>query len=247
MNKYSWAVIVSLFLLSACAKKNIPVSTIKKEYGLENFDFEYLQAKSKIKFDSEERSLSSSATIRMKKDSIIWISLTPVFGLEAARGLITRDEIVFIDRVNKKVYRYNYETLSEMINFEVSFDMIQSTLLGNQVFTFLPNDKFSKNVKELKVDQTRQRFKVITTANRLTRKVTNIKVNEIEAGNEMLITFGSFNTVQGQALPYEASVLIMSTLDDKTEKTRVDISHTKVETGNEKISFPFSVPSKYEN
>ena len=246
MNKLSIVLFSVFILLSACAKKAIPVSTIEREYGLENFDFEYLQAKSKIKYDSEDRSLTSSATIRMKKDSIIWISLTPVFGLEAARGMITRDTVVFIDRVNKDVYRYNYESLSSMVNFEVNYDILQSVLLGNQVFKFSPEDKYSKSTNELKINQLRQRFNVTTLADKNSRKVTNINVKEEPDGNEMFITFTDFNTVENQALPYQALVLIKSKTAGKIENTEVEINHSKVDVGSEAISFPFSVPSKYE-
>jgi len=247
MNKNTILIYLFVFVLSACAKKNIPVSTIEREYGLENFDFEYLQAKSKIKYDSDDRALTSSATIRMRKDSILWISLTPVFGLEAARGYITQDTVVFIDRVNKEVYRYNFKTLSQMVNFEVNFDMLQSILLGNQVFKFLPRDKYTKMAGELKIEQDRQRFNVVTTADKASRKITTIEVTEGEATNEMSVNFSDFNTLDGQALPFETKVLIKSLLAGKTANTKVEITHAKINTAMSGLSFPFSVPSKYEN
>ena len=89
MRLFSVLICGVVLIFSSCGKKLLPTSSIEEEYALEKFDFEYLQAKSKISFSSPDKSLSSSANIRMKKDSIIWISVSPIFGIEAARGFIS--------------------------------------------------------------------------------------------------------------------------------------------------------------
>jgi len=236
-----------VLIFSSCGKKLLPTSSVEKEYELEKFDFEYLQAKSKISFNSHDKSLSSSATIRMKKDSVIWISVSPIFGIEAARGFISQDTIVFMDRVNKDVYRYNYETLSNTLNFEVDFKMVQSIILGNQVFDFKGDDNFSKKSGELKIEQNRGRFELETTAAIDNRKVRNVKVREIPDGSKMEIIFSEFNIIAEQAFPFNTNVEIISKGKNGDETTQVEINHSKVEVGDTPISFPFSVPGKYEN
>tara|TARA_R110002012_G_scaffold252147_1_gene430598 strand:+ start:424968 stop:425690 length:723 start_codon:yes stop_codon:yes gene_type:complete len=235
----------AVLVLSSCGKKLLPTSSIEEEYALERFDFDYLQAKSKIRFSSPDRSLSSSASIRMKKDSIIWISVSPVFGIEAARGFISQDTIVFMDRVNKDVYRYNYQSLSNALNFDINFEMIQSIILGNQVFDFKRNDNFSKRAGELKIAQQRGRFELETRASSKNRKVENVKVREIPDGSRMEIIFSEFNIVANQAFPFNTNVEIIA--KGTEESTQVEINHSKVEVSDSPISFPFSVPGKYEN
>lgn len=240
--------ILAITLLAACNKKILPTSTIERDYGLERFDFEYLQTKSKIKFDGPDKSITSTATIRMKKDSIIWVSITPLFGMEAARGMITRDTIVFLDRINKDVYRYNFKGLSEMLNFDVNFEMLQSILLGNQVFSFDQKDKFSKASGDLAILQQRDRFTIQTAADAEIRKVKTVQVKEEPAGNTMLLSFTDFNTIEAQAFPFSIKIKINNILaGGKTEKTEVTLDHSKVESMSNPISFSFSVPSKYEN
>lgn len=241
MNKINWLLPVLLILIfTACGKKILPTSSIEKEYGLERFDFEYLQTKSKIKFSSPDKSLSSSATIRMKKDSIIWVSVSPIFGIEAARGYINKDTIVFYDRVNKDTYRYNYKTLSNMLNFEVDFQMIQSIILGNQVFDFSSEDSFSKKGDDLKIDQRRDRFQIQTFATDELRKVKNVKVKELPDGSDMNIVFSSFDKVSGQAFPFKALITVLSKAKNGTETTEIEINHSKIDVGTTPISFPFS-------
>lgn len=245
MRLFSVLICCGFLFFSSCGKKLLPTSTVEKEYALESFDFDYLQAKSKIRFTSPDRSLSSSASIRMKKDSVIWISVSPVFGIEAARGFISQDTIVFMDRVNKDVYRYNYESLSNAINFKVNFEMIQAIVLGNQVFDFQSDDNFSKRAGELKIGQRRGRFEVQTLASAKNRKVDNVKVKEIPDGSKMEIIFSEFNVVADQAFPFKTLVEIVA--KGTEESTQVEINHSKVEVSNNRMSFPFSVPGKYEN
>ena len=247
MRLFSVLICCVVLIFSSCGKKLLPTSAIEEEYALERFDFEYLQAKSKIRFSSPDKNLSSSATIRMKKDSIIWVSVSPIFGIEAARGYISQDTIVFMDRVNKDVYRYNFETLSNTLNFEVDFEMVQSIILGNQVFSFQSEDNFSKRLEELKIGQKRGRFEVETLASAENRKVKNVKVREIPDGSRMEIIFSAFNIIDGQAFPFDTNVEIISKGTKGEESTQVEINHSKVEVGDSSISFPFSVPGKYEN
>jgi hypothetical protein len=244
---FSVLICCAVLIFSSCGKKLLPTSSVEKEYALEKFDFEYLQAKSKIRFSSPDKSLSSSATIRMKKDSIIWISLSPFFGIEAARGFISQDTIVFMDRVNKDVYRYNYESLSKTLNFDIDFQMVQSIILGNQVFNFEGDDNFSKKSGELRIGQERGRFELETYAAVANRKVRKIKVREIPDGSRMEIVFSEFNIVATQAFPFDTNVEIISKGTKGEETTQVEISHSKVEVGDNTISFPFSVPDRYEN
>lgn len=247
MRLFSVLICCAVLIFSSCGKKLLPTSTVDKKYALEKFDFDYLQAKSKIRFSSPDKSLSSSATIRMKKDSIIWISVSPIFGIEAARGFISQDTIVFMDRVNKDVYRYNYETLSNTLNFEIDFKMVQSIILGNQVFDFKVEDSFSTKSGELQIDQTRGRFALETYAAVENRKVRKIKVKEVPDGSKMEIIFSDFSIVSEQAFPFNTNVEIISKAITGDESTQVEISHSKVEVGNAPISFPFSVPGKYED
>jgi hypothetical protein len=71
--------------------------------------------------------------IRMKKDSIIWLSVTGV-GLEVARGIITPDSIVFMDKIHKDYFVFNYEQLSKQYNFDLNFALLQSVIIGNLPF-----------------------------------------------------------------------------------------------------------------
>jgi DNA-binding transcriptional regulator of glucitol operon len=125
--------------------------------------------------------------------------------------------------------------------------MVQSIILGNQVFNFEGDDNFSKKSGELRIGQERGRFELETYAAVANRKVRKIKVREIPDGSRMEIVFSEFNIVATQAFPFDTNVEIISKGTKGEETTQVEISHSKVEVGDNTISFPFSVPDRYEN
>ena len=118
---------------SACSKKSLSFKDVEmaEEFAVNDLEFEYLTTNSKIRFSDNDKSLSATANIRLKKDSIIWVSITPGFGIEAARGIITKDSLIFVNRMNKEYSAYDFEQLSREFNFNINFDLLQSVLLGD--------------------------------------------------------------------------------------------------------------------
>ena len=61
---------------------------------------EVLKIKTKVDLKSTLFSQSFPANIRLKKDSVMWISVA--VGIEVGRALITQDSIFVIDRISRK-------------------------------------------------------------------------------------------------------------------------------------------------
>jgi len=134
MNKgyYLKFIFLSLVFIS-CSKKLTSTDSLVKEENLQikQLDFEYFSAKSKIKYHDLDNNFKATANIRIKKDSVIWLSLTATLGIEALRVMITQDSIAIIDRVKKEYMRYDFEELNKKLNFEFDFQTIQAMILGN--------------------------------------------------------------------------------------------------------------------
>lgn len=103
---------------------------------------EWFSAKANVESQSEDNKLDFNVHIRNKKDSAIWISITPLLGIEAARVLITKDSLYLIDRINNQYARTDFSFLNERYNIEVNFSMLQSLLLGN-FFPYKHENKFT--------------------------------------------------------------------------------------------------------
>lgn len=128
------------------------------------FQYDWLSLKTKIIFIEDSIQNDFKSTIRIKHDSAIWISITPLLGIEVVRLLLTPDTIVFLDRINKRYFTGNYEFFSEKLNIEVDYFMIQSLLTGNSI-DFDDNEKVKSAI-----DREKALYYITTNKKRKLRK-----------------------------------------------------------------------------
>ncbi len=83
-----------------------------------------------------------SGTIRIRKDSAIYLSLSPFLGIEMARVLITPEEVLFLNRLEGTYYQGDMDRLNRMFNTNIDFHMLQAILVGND-FSHFTSDRFS--------------------------------------------------------------------------------------------------------
>lgn len=112
---------------------------LMKKLAASQMEADWLSAKLKVSYKSDEFSMGFSGHIRMQKDSAIWINVRKL-GFEVARALITKDSVYVIDRFNNEFQAESLDYIRRMMNFPATFDMLQSIVLGNPVF-------FSKSIQ----------------------------------------------------------------------------------------------------
>jgi hypothetical protein len=246
MNRLIGLLIV-LAVLGACNRKVAILSSDKDlaSFSTDDFSFDYFQSKVKIRFNSPDQNLSSAATIRMKSDSIIWISLAPALGIELARGIITPDTIIFIDRFNREVYHYNFDQLSRMFNFPVNFKILQSVVVGNMPLPLQMGDMADKEMGKFILTQQRGPIQLVSEVDNSSRKLEKMLMTEQPSGSQMRIQYSDFNKLDSEVFPNTGSIVISYKTSAGVEETKVQIEHNKVERLKNPISFPFSVPDKY--
>lgn len=94
---------------------------------------EWFAARARVTYADADMSVTGSATIRMKTDSLLWVSVKKL-GFEVARTLITKDSVFIIDRINNEYGAFDLAYLEERYNLPASFPLVQSLLLGNPYF-----------------------------------------------------------------------------------------------------------------
>ncbi len=105
---------------------------LTKKIDQHRIDAEWLDAKAKLDFDSDDFRISASANIRFKKDSAIWMT-GKKFGIEGVRVLITPDSVYIIDRLNKEYRIEGMDYIQQQFNLPVTFYDLQDILLGNAI------------------------------------------------------------------------------------------------------------------
>lgn len=211
--------------------------------------YEFLSAKLSVNHSTEDKTQSFGVRARLKKDSIIWLSITPGLGIEAIRVVITPDSIKMVNRLEQKYFSESFERTNELLKMEVSFEILQSTLTGEFVRlynedTYLlkplvdlytleaKSDKISSSDAPLKLEQ---RTEVDPSIWRVTRSVLrNPPRNE-----QILAEYFEFQQLETMIFPVS-----MRFRTQGKENIAVDLSWSKIEEKTT-LRFPFNIPNKY--
>ena len=257
MNKKTWLTYsVLFFLLSSCGKKTVSTISgpIADELSVVDISFDYLTASGKIRYDNDDQNVSATANIRIKKDSVIWISVTPGFGIEAARGLITRDSITFINRLDKEYNSYSFQELSNKFNFDISYDLLQAVLVGDMPRTLAPEDQTKKQADHFLVRQQEGSLTIDNYIDARLMKVDRVSVvdetkrdsqDKKRAKNTLSLQYEDFKKLKDQLFPFENTMSLDYRSQGKKRRIQIDIQYRKVNIVEEDLRFPFSIPDKY--
>ncbi|NIJ50860.1 DUF4292 domain-containing protein [Dyadobacter arcticus] len=210
--------------------------------------FDYLVAKSKVSFKSKSQDFdNTNVNIRIKKDSLIWISVTGV-GLEVARGIITRDSIVFMDKIHRDYFVFSYQQLSKQYNFDLNFALLQSVIIGNLPFGQQPDSRFIKQNEFYILKQIKERLEVDNYISESNLKLSRLKAIEVPTQNTFTLDYEDFKDVNSFLFPFTSiiNLNVKSAKDQQIKETNMRIKHSKVELVNQSPGFPFKVPSGYK-
>ena len=214
-----------------------------------NSSYEFLSAKLSVNHSTEEKTQSFGARARLKKDSIIWLSITPGLGIEAVRVVITPDSIKMINRIEQKYFSESFEKTNELLKMEVSFEVLQSALTGEFVRLYdedmyllkplvdlytleAESEKIPSSAAPLKLEQ---RTEIDPSIWRVTRSVLrNLSRNE-----EILAEYNDFQQLGNMVFPTN-----MRFRTQGKENIAVDLKWSKVEEKTT-LRFPFNIPNKY--
>lgn len=129
--KDSSIVIINPAASDSASKVVNALDRIRKDH----IEFSTFSANVKINYsDSKGKNYDVNAFIRMKKDSVIWVSLNAVLGIEAFRVLITPDTVSVLDKINKTIQFHSFDYLREVTNLPVDFSTLQELIIGNPVY-----------------------------------------------------------------------------------------------------------------
>jgi hypothetical protein len=112
-----------------------------KKINSKNISPEWTSLNSKIKINKEGQETKINAQIRIKKDSVIWISVKAPLGIEVFRTMITPDSIYYMSRMNKTYFVKNISHIKEVVKADVSFIKLQEILFASPNITVFNSDK----------------------------------------------------------------------------------------------------------
>lgn len=208
---YKHAYILLLFLpillvFSCKIKKETAVATAVKEidtkspsYLLEKMyqnesRFETISAKFSADLNTAGNNTSFKTTLRIRKDSAIWMSVSPALGIEVARVLITKDSVFFMNRINGTYFAGDFTYFSNLLNTEVDYPLLEALLVGNAIERFTAEDFMVFQERNQLVLSTHKKRLIKKTlqkqerAEKMERKEKPERAEKLEAKEKNIIT-----------------------------------------------------------
>lgn len=205
-----------LWLLSGCAvkkelgKKNIipPKNPefVFEELKKNELQFDWLSLKAEVNTILEEKTNSFKVNIRIRKDSLMWISVSTIFGVEAFRLEITPDSLKIMDKINSAYFIGEIDSLLDKFDVDADFETLQSLLVGNSLDL--------KDSSNLKVSLQKGDYLLSTFKKRMLKRL--IRKNEkLEKKSEKLEKKTSVGDSEKKSLKYEKKSEKIEKEDDK--------------------------------
>jgi hypothetical protein len=235
--------------------------TLIKNLKENEFQFRLLSAKmhANVSIDGKENNFNSN--IRIKKDSLIWISFS-LLGIEGARLLATTDSVKFIDRINSKYFIGDYEYISKLFQTDIDFFMLQAVLVGNSIDFYDEDNKLKSYIEDgihILSTNRKKRIKKLLTQNEVTQnainsdpiqrmyispsnyKIMKVLINDLQTSRTFEGKYSDFIDIGGKLLPQEINYNISA-----TKTIILNAKYSKIELVDE-LKFPFAIPSSYKN
>lgn len=208
---------------------------LKQILNTDQLNFKTLDAKLKLSVDLE-KTMSAKATLRMKKDESVWMSVS-YYGLEVARMKMDTKKISVLDKVNKKHYTLEYESWNKKYGTEFTISHFQKLLLGQPVESITRQFDWKQKNGIVDIDNQGSSKHLYWLFYQLEKAaLTNQTINTKDQQLQCLYSVERVNKTMPEHVKVDVNM---------DTKIKVELSTNKVEL-NKSIKMPFKISSKYE-
>jgi len=211
---------------------------------LKNNRIDYKTFSAKVDVDyrgGDDKHYDVNANLRMHKDSLIWISVNAVFGIEAMRLLINKDSVFLLDKLNKTYLTRSIDYLQEVSGLPLTLSNLQDILAGNPVFidSVVSYSNDNSTISLLSIGKT---FKNLVTINGEKNVLVHSKLDDLDITRSRTadLNYDDYENKKGKSFSSKRRITV-------AEKNKLDISlNFKQYEFNDDLSFPFSIPKNYK-
>lgn len=243
MNKYIFIVLIGLGF-SSCGllkKDALEIENITSKNNIItkvnelNISPNWLSINSKINIEKEGKNTVINANVRIKKDSVIWISLKAPLGIELLRSMITPDSIYFMSRMDKTYFIKPISHLKEVVKTDINFFQFQQILFSSPDITN----------QELKLSFNKEGKHVLSSDKNTYTINKFFRIEKMSVSNQnshqLTINFNNHNYFDEAKSYYPKNIDIKV---NSIENFAASIDFSKI-VFNKKSSLSFKIPSSY--
>lgn len=234
--------------------------TLVTEMRKSEFKFDWMTAKISCKAYDDSSSAEFEVNLRMRKDSAIWLNVLGPLNIKIARVLITKDSVKFVQYqdgtlgAQPKCFQGDFALLSQMLQTDVDYDMMQSLLVGNSVSFYEEDEKLRSSINQgecrytLSTIRKRKLKKVIEgqtppkdplqtiSLNPEGYKILNIFFLD-EQNRTFRVGYSEFTPLDSMIFPYKSEFFARGI----TKSAGMSMQYTSIKL-NKPTDFPFSIP-----
>ncbi|TCJ13308.1 DUF4292 domain-containing protein [Flaviaesturariibacter flavus] len=215
-----------------------------QQLGGHHITYKTFSAKVNIDYkDATNKNYNVNATIRMQKDSAIWISANALLGIEAIRAYITRDSVKILDKLNKVYTARSMRFLQEQTDMPLTLSIMEDLIVGNPVFldtvgSYTRNPS-SGTVTMLSVGTL---FKHLLTLNESNMTLAHSKIDDVDPAQSRTadITYDDYAASNGVLFSTKRQLLL-----SEVKKLNIKLDFRAYDFGVP-VSFPFGIPKNYK-
>ncbi|MDA1224012.1 MAG: DUF4292 domain-containing protein [Bacteroidetes bacterium] len=125
------AVIFCIQCICASAQNEPKLIPVKSKFmPCEKPEWGYISVKYDVDAKMGTQDLSGTLSLRMKKDSILWFSVSAAMGIQVAKGMLVGDTLHLLDLYNKNYYAISLQEVSEKLHTPVGITQLQNLFIG---------------------------------------------------------------------------------------------------------------------
>jgi len=266
-NKIFLVLIIGVFALSSCKSTKKALKKPIKERGFDylyskmkenQVNVDYFNAKLNIIYYQEKKSKTElKGQLRMKTDSIIWLTVSPALGIEALRMVLTPDSIKMVNRLNKTYLLGDYKLIKDLLNTTIDFSIIEDLLLGNDLSQYSVKKikvKVDKDMYNISILKRRKLKKYIRNQNNMslilindfwidpyTYRIKKMKLTEFgDLSKSLVVYYDDYSVIDGQMVPLSITIDVYA-----ENRLTIKIKYKKVVI-DKPLRFPFKISKKYK-
>jgi hypothetical protein len=137
------------------------------------FEFEWLGMKLDAEFTSGDEQQGFKATVRMRKDSAVSVSVSPALGIEVLRMLVDKDSLKMVSDIpgDKYVFLGTIDQLTELAKIDLDVSTMQDLLMGNPIGLSREEGKMKSGIEKLDVEY----YTLVSRMSRRVRRATEVQ------------------------------------------------------------------------
>lgn len=180
--------------------------------------------------------------IRMKKDSLIWMSVNGILGIEGMRVLVDKDSVKVLNKLDKEYTVRSMDYLQEVASLPLDLNSMQQLIIGNPIFLDSNIVSYSNGGDLISLLYIGKWFKNLISINNNDHLIMNSKLDDVDVQHNRTCYLGYSDYENKTGVNFSTNRNI-----SVTEKTILDIKlNFKQYVFNETLSFPFSIPKNYK-